>query len=260
MKINHRPWSLSSSKNGHLVVCEDGEELAQVIAANYAFSIDAGLHLIPSVSQERADDLLQSFYEVYGRDTARSPSEAQQRIIEELIAICGPLPVPDGGSVTFVGQLPYGFAYPKHPSSHLFHYPDLGCAMVNGFAAEQEGTPGTGVVTLVDPGTTPAPEMQAVVQLLRPRGAFIRAYQSKAANVRNISEMFEHFPFDLLIFATHCGDSSGHRWTYEFTDSENIHRTLITFDPAAGDAGDCLQPCFPSAISGSGLGKGSSSN
>lgn len=221
------PVDSVSSKSGHLVVCEDGEEIAQVIAANYAFALGAGLHLIPSVSRERADDLLESFYKLYDRDTGISPSEAQQRLSEDLLAICGSLPVPEKGSITFVGQLPYGFAYPEYPATHLFEYPDLGCAVVNGFAAEQDDQPGTGVVTLVDPGATPAPEIEAAARLLAVRRAFIRVYQDKAANVRDVSDMIEHFPFDLLIIATHCGDSSGYRWTYEFDDSEGISRALV---------------------------------
>jgi len=38
--------------------------------------------------------------------------------------------------------------------------------------------------------------------------------------------MVNHYPYDLLVFATHCGDAAGWRWTYEFTDSEGIDRQL----------------------------------
>ena len=64
---------------------------------------------------------------------------------------------------------------------------------------------------LVDPGTTPAPEIEAAVKLLTPRRAFIRVYEGPGANVRAITEMMDHFPYDLLIVATHCGDSDGYR-------------------------------------------------
>ena len=223
------------SKSKHLVVCEDGEELSQVIAANYAYSLGAGLHLIPAVGRDRADEILEEFYSLSDRDSGQSPAAAQQRLRETLLAICGPLPVPEQGSITFIGRLPYGFAYPEYPTTHLCDYPDLGSAIINGFAAEQAGTPGTGVVTLVDPGTTPAPEIEAAVRLLRQRRAFIRGYQDEGASVRRVSEMLEHFPFDLLIVATHCGDSDGYRWTYEFTDSEGIPRVLVV-DIAIGIA------------------------
>ena len=223
------------SKNGHLVVCEAGEELSQVIAANYAFALDAGLHLIPATTREQSAEVLERFYKLYDRDSQVPTAEAQQRLREELLMLCGSLPVPEDGSITFVGSLPYGFAYPEYPTTHLFDYPDLGCAVVNGFAAEQPDRPGTGVVTLVDPGHTLAPEIDAAARLLTERRAFVRVYQGPGANVRHVSEMLEHFPFDLLIIATHCGDSKGFRWTYKFTDSEDIPRELVV-DIAIGIA------------------------
>jgi hypothetical protein len=232
---NLSPSEAVPSKCGHLVVCEEGEELAQVIAANYAFALGAGLALIPEVKKEAAEALLEFFYTMYDPGSALSPRQAQEHLRQELLNLCGAIPVPEGGSITFVGKLPFGFAYPEHPSTHLFEYPDLGVSIVNGFAAEQPAEPGTGVVVLVDPGTTPAPEIQAAIDLLEPRRAFIRVYQDRAANVRHVSEMIEHFPFDLLIIATHCGDSSGYRWTYEFKDSEGLNRTFVV-DIAVGFA------------------------
>jgi len=227
------PYDWVTSKNGHLVVCEEGEEISEVIAANYAYALDAGLLLIPKVDEDQADDILEAFYKFNDRDSDYAPAEAQRRLTQELLNLCGSIPVPEGGSITFIGKLPFGFAYPEHPSTHLFEYPDLGCAVVNGFAAEQPKEPGTGVVVLVDPGTTPAPEIQSAIDLLEHRRAFIRVYQGRSANVRHVSEMLEHFPFDLLIIATHCGDSSGYRWTYQFTDSEGLFRTLVV-DLAVG--------------------------
>jgi hypothetical protein len=224
-----------SSETGHMVVCEESEELAQLIAANYAFALNAGLFLIPEVDRDRAEDLLEAFYKLQDGGMDMSPEEGQAQLRKELLNLCGSIPIPDGGSVTFIGKLPYGFAYPEHPTTHLSDYPDLGCAVVNGFAAEQQRRPASGVVVLVDPGTTPAPEIQSAIELLEPRGAFVRVYQDRAANVRHVSEMLEHFPYDLLIIATHCGDSSGYRWTHQFQDSEGLDRTVVT-DVAVGFA------------------------
>ena len=226
------PYEWIPSKGGHIVVCEQGEEISEVIAANYAYTLDAGLFLIPEVARDRADEILEAFYSLNDRPGG-TPQEAQAGLMQELLGLCGSIPVPEHGSITFIGRLPYGFAYPEHPSTHLFKYPDLGTSVVNGFAAEQPGQPGTGVAMLVDPGTTPAPEIQSAVDLLEPRRAFIRVYEDRSANVRHVSEMMEHFPYDLLIFATHCGDSSGYRQTYEYTDSEGRHRTMVV-DLAVG--------------------------
>jgi len=130
-------------------------------------------------------------------------------------------------------RLPYGFAFPGTPSTHLFKYPDLGLAIINGFAAEQRGTPGVNVAVFVDPERTAAPEISAAAKLLPARRIFVRGYSGAGANVTDISEMVELFPYDLLLIATHCGDAPGYRWTYEFTDSEGINRTLVV-DVAIG--------------------------
>jgi hypothetical protein len=37
----------------------------------------------------------------------------------------------------------------------------------------------------------------------------------------------ELLPYDLMIIATDCGDVGDFRWTYKFTDSERIDRTLV---------------------------------
>jgi hypothetical protein len=229
------PGEWVSSKSRHVVVCEEGEEISQVIAANYAFALDAGLALIPEVDDETANDIVEEFYKSQDGVDGVSPSEAQARLSGKLLDLCGSLPIPEGGSITFIGQLPYGFAYPEYPSTHLFDYPDLGCAIINGFGAEQNRRPPVGVVVFVDPDTTPAPEIESAIRLLEPRGAFIRVYQGPGADVRRVSEMIEHFPYDLLMIATHCGDSSGYRWTYEFTDSEGLPRTVVV-DLAVGFA------------------------
>jgi hypothetical protein len=221
------PYEWVASKSGHIVVCEGGEEISEVIAANYAHALDAGLFLIPEVDPDKADEILEAFYTLNDWVTGAPPKDVQRRLTEDLLGLCGSIPVPDDGSISFIGRLPFGFAYPEYPSTHLFKYPDLGCAIVSGFAAEQPRQPGTGVAVLVDPGTTYAPEIQAATDLLKTRRAFIRVYENRAANVRHVSEMIEHFPYDLLIFATHCGDSSGYRWTCEFTDTEGICRTIV---------------------------------
>ena len=85
--------------------------------------------------------------------------------------------------------------------------------MVNGFAAEQPGSRGVQVAALVNPETTPAPEIDAAAKILAEQRLFVRGYQGSGADVTSISEMIELFPYDLLIIATRCGDVSGYRWT-----------------------------------------------
>ncbi len=215
------------TKSGHLVVCDEGDELSQVIAANYAFALDAGLWLSPQISREKADEVLEEFYSSQDQQFV-SQTEILEGLKAKLRDLCGRIPLPDQGSITFITRgLPYGFGFSECPSTHLFNYPDLGIAIVNGFAAEQPTTRGIGACVLVDPDITPAPEIEDVINILTPRGVYVRGYQGPAANVRWVSDVIERFPYDLLLIATHCGDVSGSRWTYEFEDSEGKQRTLV---------------------------------
>lgn len=232
-----------SSKSGHLVVCEDFEPLSQVIAANYAFALNAGLHVFDEVGSVVGDRILESYYSI---DRPGSDAAAERmRLIEELRDLIGHVELPPNGSITFISQqLPFGVAFPELPSTHLFSYPDLGRAIVNGFAAEQPGTRGTNVAVLVNPQKVNAPEIQAARELLPKRRIFVRGYEGPGASVRAVGDMVDLFPYDLLLFATHCGDAQGHRWTYEFKDSEGIDRCLVV-DIAIGvgqtDEEDLLQ-------------------
>jgi len=94
----------------HLVVCEQGEDLAQVIAANYAYALRAGLCPIPEIDRETSNDLLENFYSLYDdRDVSRT--EALNRLMVQLRGLMGPIAMPAGVSITFsTGGLPFGFA------------------------------------------------------------------------------------------------------------------------------------------------------
>jgi hypothetical protein len=111
----------------------------------------------------------------------------------------------------------------------------LGTTIVNGFARQIDRTVGTVVTALVDPKQTDAPEVAKVREALFNRGSLVRTYEGAGASVRAISTMIDWYPYDLLLIATHCGDVSGVRDTYRFTDSAGQVRELIV-DSAPGIA------------------------
>jgi len=220
------------SKSGHLVICEAHEPVSEVIAANYAYSLNAGLHIFEETDEVEGKALLEALYSIDAPGVNAAAERA--RLSARMRELVGAVDLPANGSLTFiVRQLPIGIAFPELPGTHLFTYPDLGRAIVNGLAAEQQGTRGTNIAVLVNPQKVAAPEIEAAAKLLPERKIFVRGYEGGGANVRAVSEMVDLFPYDLLLFATHCGDASGYRWTYEYLDSEGINRRLIV-DVAIG--------------------------
>ena len=104
-----------SSKSGRPFVCEQGEPIAEVIAANYAYALRAGLWLIPEIDRELSDELLEDFYSLYDNQSA-SPGEMLRSLQERFRALTGKLPVPERGSITFItGGLPLDFLFPRCP-------------------------------------------------------------------------------------------------------------------------------------------------
>ena len=220
------PSPITLGNSDHLVICEAGEPLSEVIAANYSFALGAGLCIIPQVDKVEAAEILEAYYSI--DDRGGSQADARRHLQARLRELCGDIPLPRNGSLTFFTRnLPFGVAFSELPSTHLFTYPDCGIAVINGFAAEQPNARGVNVAVLVDPERTRAPEIEAATKILPARKMFVRGYRGPGSSVRAITDMVDLFPYDLLIFATHCGDALGYRWTYQFTDSENIERELV---------------------------------
>lgn len=220
----------------HLVVCEEGDEHAQVVAANYAYSIGAGLFLIPEVDKDEAESICEEFYSAYEQKD-ESLDSLLERLGLRMKALVGDLPMAGVRGITFISQgIPWGYAIREVPTTHLFHYPDLGIAVINGVASEQPDSDKMRIGVVVDPqmvGETS--EVEAVAKSLAQRGYLVRGYRDEMARVDIVNRMLEHFPYDFLLIATHCGDASGYRETYQFKDSEGKDRELV-FDTALASA------------------------
>lgn len=211
----------------HIVICEETDEHAQVLAANYAFSLDAGLFVIPPFPKDDAEALLESLYSLYERPGV-SPADALEQFKARLRHHAGALPLRHGTSVTFfTAALAWGFAFPEVPSTHFFNYPDLGIALINGIAAEQQDTPGIRTAVVIDPGSVDSKEIETARIRLTDTGVLTKALRSNRTTVYQAANTITLFPYDLLLISTHCGDVAGERRRYEFVDSEGRSRTLV---------------------------------
>lgn len=210
-----------------MVICESGDDHAQVIAANYAYSLGAGLLIINSLDKDEAASICEEFYGANERQDV-SPSEVLKQLQKRLRESVGEIPISGVTGITFISnEVPYGFAFPELPTTHLFSYPDLGISMINAIAAEQKNSPPMRVAAVIDPQTLPSTEVEEVAINLADRGMLVRGYRGHMASVSNVSKMLEFLPYDFLLIATHCGDAKGWRETYEFNDSEGRLRRLV---------------------------------
>jgi len=194
------PGTNIDMESSHIVVCEDGDAHSQVIAAAYALSIDAGLCVIPECPRDEADDLLES---LYGLSEQPAPAARLEELRGVLQAHIGGLDL-RRKTVTFVtAKLPWGLAFPDVPSTHLFRYPDLGIAIVNGIAAEQDDSPGIRSAVVIAPHSAASVDAQTALTRLTDVGVLSKALRGRVATVHQASKTITLFPYDLLLIATH---------------------------------------------------------
>jgi hypothetical protein len=215
----------------HLVVCEDGNALTQVIAANYAYAIGAGLQLISSPAESLIKDINERFYGATD-DKYESTTSILQGLALEMRAYLQDINLTGAQSITFITSgIPWGFAVQEMPTTHLFAYPDLGRSIVRGLAAAIDDGKPLRLIAMIDPGQVESHEVAKAGRSLIERGPLIMAFRNQRANIRSVSHLIDLVPYDLLFIATHCGDVKGSRDTHKFTDSTGAERTLV-FDLA----------------------------
>jgi len=211
----------------HIIVCDEGNELAQVIAANYAFSIGAGMCLIPEVPPEEAEAMCESFYSS-DEPGQKTQADRLQDLKNKLRDMSSNIPLDGKKLITFItSEIPWGFAYPEVPTAHIFRYPDLGLLIINAFVREQPDAHGLTLGLLIDPEQVQASEIEPVKKSLGQKGVLLKTLQGQDANVYNVSRCINLLPYDFLLISTHCGDATGWQWTYKYVDSEGIERTLV---------------------------------
>ncbi|MYM28327.1 hypothetical protein GTP58_08320 [Duganella sp. CY15W] len=211
----------------HLVVCEDGNSLAQIIAANYAYAIGAGLQLISTPAESLIKDINERFYGAT-EDRHASTTSILQGLARKMREYLKDLNLTGVQSITFITSgIPWGFAVQEMPTTHLFAYPDLGKSIVHGLAATiNDGKP-LRLIAMIDPGQVASHEVVKAGRSLIKRGPMIIAFRNQRANIRSVSHLIDLVPYDLLFIATHCGDVKGSRDTHRFVDSSGAERTLV---------------------------------
>lgn len=217
----------------HIVVCEEGDEFAQVIAANYAFSMNAGLMIIPEISKEDSEEICETFYSS-SEPKHLNQTECLEALKDRLRKMSKNIPVKGRQLITFVTpSTPWGFAYPEIPTTHIFSYPDIGISILNSIIFEKIGAKDMSLGLMIDPQQTMGSEVEQVKENLFKRGMVVKSLIGPGANVYNVTKNINFSPYDFLLISTHCGDTGGWRWTYEFIDSEGVDRQLVV-DVAVG--------------------------
>jgi hypothetical protein len=214
--------------SGNLVICEERKDIAPVIAANYAYSIGAGLSIIPEMPSELVNEINEEFYTIYSEDRWEPIEQRIKDLRGKLRSLIGEVDIGLAGSLTFItGGIPWGFAFCQVPTTHIFAYPDMGIHLANGIGTEQKNVQGTRVSLLIEPGNLIDSEIDEIRKNLVENGGFVRTVHGKGAKVSEVTRLIELYPYDLLVISTHADEVSGERITFKFEDRNGLEREFI---------------------------------
>jgi len=217
--------------NELLVVCEQGNEMAQVCAANLAFSCNASFVSIPGLTPDEHEEWLEDLYALSeGGDETRRFAEIRDRTRARLPTF----PFQQFRQVLFVTErFPWGIGVPECATMHMYAYPDFGRAIVEGLWAAQTPTRSARNALLIDPQMVDGSEIKTIARALAKNGTLVRLTGGPTATVHRVQTLVDTLPFDIIVLSTHAGDAPGERATYEYTDTEGRNR-IFTVDHAVG--------------------------
>jgi hypothetical protein len=222
--------------SGHLVVCEEGDDLLPVVAANYAFSLGAGLQMVAAWDRNDADRINEQFLQL---DTHESEYASREELLRHMRTLAPEIAMEGVECITFFTKIPWGFVFNSVPTCHLPPNDDIASlTIVDAIAFEHLYRTGTVAALLIDPGRVDASEdIDQAARQLGPQGTLLRAVRLQEATVAEVACFVQFFPYDLLVFSSHAGEVEGNRLTFRFTDSKGVDREMVV-DNAMGFAWD----------------------
>lgn len=228
LKIDSRAPSLFEnykaefSSRKHLVFLDNNQLVVPIIAANYAFCINAILEIKNIEEIGTQFEISSRIFESRGlRDlTERTVASNTVSDFKERLR---PLLSIDGYEfVSFItAGIPYGYFYPEVPSTHLFSYPGLGISIfIEIFFHLYENLIAAAIV--LDPGFFDDCETQEVIDWLQFNAVPTIKLLGEKATVYNVENYLQFFPYDLLFICTHGGETEGERVRVNWRDSNNL--------------------------------------
>lgn len=220
-----------------VVVIENGMDMHDVAALNYAFAINADVALVAPIERKEIS-LLPRVLHDWGRDRSCMDFHRVRHLVTTR------LPGVDFRrykfATFFTTGLPYGLIIKNIiPCSHVMKDINCGITIVNTIAEEQDPV-SFGSALLFSPSQFAMEETQEVSTILDKSNFLVKRLLGKQATVKHLENYGSYFPYDLLHICAHGGESDGYYVTQTFTDRQgNEHKIefyeVVGFSPSGGD-------------------------
>lgn len=218
----------SDEPRGHIVVLDDIDGIAQVIAAGYAYAIQADLAVIFQPNASLNERIRQTLNDRLAPCDQPERSSAVDVMADLTHEVRRELRFGQRRFATFITrEIPYGYFYPETPSTHIFSNYLLGYMIIASiYSAAEE--PHCISAVVVDPGLLDHSERPAILSKLAEGGVCVEDVSGGRATAQFIKLFVEAYPYDLLFFCSHCEEMSGERWSIRVPDSQGgIHLVVV---------------------------------
>lgn len=235
-------WSGRSSR-GHCVMVDDMTGVTPVIAANYAFAVDANVRNLPAIDFDEIDSIYDGIQEGANHKDPSRRLRAKAFVEQQGIRFSSSIDTRRLTFITFITRgVPYGYFLTRLPTTHLYSYLDLGKHIADSiyYSATVKDTR-LGLV--VDPGFFADSESADLTSSLQTRGIKVKELRGDTATRRNVQNYIRYYPYDLLYICTHAGElREGKRLTIKFGTKDGSDHVLVadvahTFVPSEPEQG-----------------------
>lgn len=212
-----------------VIVVEETNTIARVIAENLAVAESAQLYVLPTPPSELTEQCADSLRDWAELDGAER-EDAKTKLLETIRSRVGSLADASPHSISFFTHgIPYGIYPLRCPTTHFFSEHLVGISVVSGILKSSMRKLRCPVVVLIDPGLTKKSEFDSLREIFGKSGYLIRRAFGENASVTKSRYLTEYMPCDYIFYSTHCGERKGRRITELFTTA-NGHEHEITYD------------------------------
>lgn len=216
-----------------LVVIECGEKVASLIGLNYALTILADVHIVPSLSieQKGIKNLIETWRE--GSQTSLNDLHAMLYGRVEHVAFNN-----YRFATFFTIGAPYSLVLGNTiPMSHVHLRLSPDFFIFNNLYFKER--PAVNSAIVFSPQQFKDEETDFVIDSLKSSRYYVRELVGERASVYQIDMHIKEFPFDILHLCSHGGEVDGYSIIAEFIDSDNIKHTVeydevVSFAPERG--------------------------
>jgi hypothetical protein len=217
---------------GGILVIENGGNVDDVSAINYAFAVNADVVLVPSIERQEIRDLPR-IIDAWSKDNSHHAYNKVKRTISKRLR---GIDFPRYSFATFFTRgFPYGF-------------------IVDNLVEEHDPMTFDSAL-LFSPQLFPIEETDEILKILDNNSFTVKALLGKDATVTHLSNYGGFYPFDIMHICAHGGETNGYFVIQQFTDRNGVEHTfefyeVVGFTPTDGEMVQVMRKAIFKAFDG----------